>query len=476
MKVRTRIAPSPTGEYHIGHIRTVLYNYALAKKCKGQFILRIEDTDRTRYVPGAEKMIMEVIREYGLSWDEGPDVGGPVGPYVQTERLEIYKKHLNELIEKGQAYYCFCTPERLEKMRKQQKRNKQVPKYDRACLSLSSGEVKKRLEGGVPYVVRLKIPDNELITFNDVIRGEVKIQSSEVDDQILLKSDGIPTYQFAVVVDDHLMNITHVLRGEEWIPSMPKQVLLYRFFGWEMPLFAHLTVFLDPSGKGKMSKRRGSVSAQSFLDQGYLPEALLNFLMLLGWNPGTEREFFTLDEFVQEFSLENLHKKSPIFDQNKLDFFNSHYIREKTDKELALALRPFVPDLKEEILIKVAPLIKERIKKLSEAKDLLAFLSQPVDYPKESLLVKGLTSDTALQMLKVTQEAVRENGVENTSLLQTVLLDQIKKNKWNTGIFFMVVRVAICGRPITPPILESLPFLGKEETLNRMDVAIKKLR
>jgi glutamyl-tRNA synthetase len=476
MKVRTRIAPSPTGEYHIGHIRTVLYNYALAKKYRGQFILRIEDTDRVRYVPGTEEKIMQVIKAYGLSWDEGPDIGGKFAPYVQTQRLEIYKKYAQELIDKGNAYYCFCTSERLSKMREAQKKRKTAPRYDRCCLKLSKEETDRKSKSGAPYVIRLKVPENETISFNDLIRGEVQINSNDVDDQVLIKSDGIPTYHLAVVVDDHLMEITHVLRGEEWISSMPKQVLLYRYLGWEMPVFAHLTVLLDPSGHGKMSKRRGSVFARQFLEDGYLPEAVLNFLMLLGWNPGTDQEIFSLDEFIQAFSLDNLHKKAPVFDRAKLDHLNNYYLCRKTNNELAKLLKPFLPELSIKQLAIAAPLIKERIKTLKEARELLEFVWACPDCPREMLLQKIKDCQIVKEMLAAAKEIIAKFGIDETKKLQEEMLKIIKERGWNTGCFFMVLRVAVCAKPITPPILESLPLIGKEESLSRIKTAIDKLK
>jgi glutamyl-tRNA synthetase len=475
--VRTRMAPSPTGEYHIGHIRTLLYNYAFAKKHNGQFIMRIEDTDQKRFVPGAQERILQVIKDYGLCWDEGPDIGGPYGPYVQTQRLDIYKKYIQELLDKGLAYYCFCTPERLNEVREKQRALKQIPKYDRHCLNLSKEEVESKIKAGAPYTIRMRVPDNEVIAFHDAVRGEIKINTNEIDDQVLIKSDGIPTYHFAVVVDDHLMKITHVMRGDEWISSAPKQILLYRYFGWDIPVFAHLPVFLDPAGKGKMSKRHGTVSARSFLDAGYLPEALLNFLMLLGWNPGTDKEIFSLDEFVQEFSLEHLHTKQPIFDRKKLDYLNGYYIRQKTDEELTKLLLPFVPNADYDTLIKLVPLLKERITTLKDAADLTKFIFEDEDYDKDLLLQRKATPESAAEMISKAREtliAIDEKDwiFEN---IQSKLMDLIKANNWNVGQFFMVFRVAICGSPFTLPVVECLPILGKTKTIKKMEQASSKL-
>lgn len=468
--VRTRIAPSPTGEYHIGHLRTCLYDYALAKKYNGQFIIRIEDTDQKRHVIGAETKILQVIKDYGLNWDEGPDIGGPYSPYVQTERFDIYNKYIKELLDKGFAYYCFCTQERLDQLRATQKAGKLISRYDQHCLSLSKEEIQKNLDNKIPYTIRMVIPKNETIIFEDLIRGEIKFNTNEIDDQVLIKSNGIPTYHFAVVVDDHLMKITHVFRGEEWITSTPKQILLYRYFDWDLPQFAHLTVLLDPSGHGKMSKRNGAVSARSFLEDGYLPDAMLNFLMLLGWNPGDNQEFFTLDQFIKAFSLEHLHKKSPIFDRKKLDYFNGYYLRQKSDQELSVLFKKFLPKASDDQIKILVPVLKERIVKLSDLQTQTKFLFENVEYDKELLLKKGTDINLAKEILTKSKELLSDfNNIQNR------LMNLIKENNWNTGEFFMVFRVAICGSIFTPPVVECLPALGKEKTLHKLDIAISKL-
>jgi glutamyl-tRNA synthetase len=474
--IRTRIAPSPTGEYHIGHLRTCLYDYALARKNQGQFVLRIEDTDQKRYVPGSENRIMAVIKSYGLNWDEGPDIGGPFAPYVQTKRLATYKKYTQELLDKGHAYYCFCSEDRLKEMRDLQKAAKKVPKYDRHCLSLTPEEIKIKLQNGEQPVVRMHVPDNEIISFSDAVRGEIKINSRDIDDQILVKSNGIPTYQFAVVIDDHLMNITHIFRGEEWISSTPKQIILYRFFGWEIPIIAHLTVLMDPDGHGKMSKRHGSVSAQSFLDEGYLPEAMLNFLMLLGWNPGTDRELFTLDEFVQEFSLDRLHKKSPAFDRKKLNYFNGLYIRQKSHTDLFPYFKKFLPQASDDQIAALVPVLKDRLVKFGDLPIQTKFLFEDVDYPVDLLFQRGADRQLVFDLLTKTKDLFSNLKVFDFESLQTNLMDLIKANSWNTGQFFMVLRVAICGATQTPPLVECLPILGKENTLHKIDLALAKLK
>ncbi|MDD4410648.1 MAG: glutamate--tRNA ligase [Candidatus Shapirobacteria bacterium] len=469
--VRTRIAPSPTGELHIGTLRTLLYDYALAKKYNGQFIFRLEDTDQKRYVEGSETRLLETIKDYGLNWDEGPDIGGPYGPYVQTERLEIYQKYIKELLDKGFAYYCFCTQERLDNLRATQKAAKQLPRYDQHCLHLSKEEIQKNLDNKIPYTIRLAVPKNETIIFEDLIRGKIKFNTNEVDDQVLIKSNGIPTYHFAAVVDDHLMKITHVFRGEEWLTSTPKHLLLYRYFGWEAPIFAHLTVLLNADGHGKMSKRSGSTHARAFLDEGYLPEAMLNFLMLLGWNPGTDQEFFTLDQFIEAFSVEHLHKKSPIFDHKKLDYFNGYYLRQKSDEQLFILFKKFLPEASDDQIKILIPVLKERIIKLSDLKIQTKFIFEDVEYDKELLLKKGTDPKLAVEMLNKSKEIIKLNFND----LSTKLTDLIKDNNWNIGEFFMVFRVAICGTVFTPPVIECLPALGLEKTLSKIDIAISKL-
>ena len=468
--IRTRIAPSPTGELHIGTLRTLLYDYALAKKNNGQFIVRIEDTDQKRYVAGAEKRLLEVIKDYGLNWDEGPDIGGPYGPYIQTERLDIYQKYIKELINKGFGYYCFCTQERLDYLRASQKAAGHLPKYDQHCLHLSKEEIQKNLDAKIPYTIRMVIPKNETIIFEDAIRGKIKFNTNDVDDQVLIKSNGIPTYHFAAVVDDHLMKITHVFRGEEWLTSTPKALLLYRAFGWEPPQFAHLTVLLNSDGKGKMSKRSGSTHARAFLDDGYLPEAMLNFLMLLGWNPGSNQEFFTLDEFVKEFSIEHLHKKSPVFDRKKLDYFNGYYLRQKTDTQLFELFKKFLPQASDDQIKILVPVLKDRITKLSDLQTQARFLFEDVEYDKDLLLKKGTAPELAKEMLLKTKELMSD-----FSDIQNRITNLIQENNWNVGEFFMVFRVAICGSSFTPPVVDCLPALGKESTLRKLDLAINKL-
>lgn len=478
-RVRTRIAPSPTGAYHIGHMRTCLYNYALARKNGGDFIVRIEDTDQKRFVDGATERILADIKDYGLDWDEGIDIGGQYGPYKQTERLDIYKEYIGQLLDKGFAYYCFCSQERLDEVREIQKKNKQIPKYDRHCLKLTKEEIDTKIKAGESYVIRMKMPENEVVEFEDSVRGKIRINTKELDDQVLIKSDGIPTYHFAVVVDDHLMKISHVLRGEEWISSTPKQILLYKFFGWDVPVFCHLTVFLDPEGKGKMSKRKGSVSARSFLDDGYLPEALLNFLMLLGWNPGTDKEIFSLEEFVKEFSLKRLHKKSPIFDRKKLDYFNSYYIRLKSDKEFFELVRPFfekeLAKVDLEKLKVLAPLLRDRTITLKQAVELGKFVFEEIEFQKETINLKIKDKELSRLMLTEIIDSLKKVDFESQTAIQDVLIKLAEVKNYNKGDFFMALRIGLTGNSVTPPIVECMPLLGKEICQDRLERLIKKL-
>jgi len=473
--VRTRMAPSPTGDVHIGTLRTGLYAYALAKQNNGQFILRIEDTDQKRLVPGSAQRTLQLFKDFGLNYDEGPDVGGPYAPYTQTERLGIYQKHIKELIEKGHAYYCFCTQERLDEVRTRQKVENKIPRYDQHCLNLSPEDIQKNLYNHLPYVIRMKIPQNQTVEFNDLIRGKIKFNTADLDDQVLIKSDGIPTYHFAVVVDDHLMNISHIIRAEEWISSTPKHILLYQYFGWEIPQIAHLTVLLDPTHSGKMSKRHGSVFAQQFLDDGYLPDALLNFLMLLGWNPGDEREIFTLDEFVKEFSIEHLHKKSAIFDRKKLDYFNGLYIRNLTNNQLLPYYKKFLPKATDSQINALIPVLKERIVKFSDLTTSLKFMFEDPDYSVDLLLKKGTDPSFAKTMLLETKNFLSTAKEFEFLKIQESLLSLIKNNNWNTGEYFMVLRVAICANQFTPPVVEMLPILGRESVVKKLNIALSKL-
>jgi len=477
LTVRTRMAPSPTGEMHIASLAIVLKNYAYAKKQAGQFILRIEDTDKTREVEGGVERIQEIIKRYGLDWDEGPGRGGEYGPYIQSERLNIYQEEVKKLLANGQAYYCFCSKERLEALRSEQQAAHQPPHYDQHCRNLSQTEVEQRLAAGESYVIRLKVPTDEEIAFTDLLRGEITFNSSQVDDQVLLKSDGYPTYHLAVVIDDHLMKISHVMRGEEWISSTPKHILLYRAFGWDIPVFAHIPVYLNPDGKGKMSKRFGTVSAQSFLDRGYLPEAMLNFCMILGWAREDQREIMTLAEYIEEFEPSQLSMNAVAFDMRKLNWLNGVYIRQLSQPELIKRLEPFMPtDFPEEKLTAVLPLVYERMETLADFAELSSFFYGEIDYETDLLLKKSQDNPQLvreqLQLSKALLSQISELSVEN---LEQAIRNLQTKQDWHKGQYFMMLRLAVTGKTATPPLFETMVVLGQDLLEKRLDFALNKL-
>ena len=477
-KVRTRMAPSPTGEMHIASMATLLKNYAYAKRYGGQFILRIEDTDKTREVEGGVSAIQDIIKKYGLDWDEGPGKGGNYGPYIQSERLEIYRDKVQELIENGQAYYCFCSKERLVKVREEQQARKEAPHYDKHCRNLGLEEAKKRIAAGEPHVIRLRVPDNQEITFIDLLRGEITFNSSQIDDQVLLKSDAYPTYHLAVVIDDHLMEITHVMRGEEWISSTPKHVLLYQAFGWKVPVFAHVPIYLNPDGKGKMSKRKGTVSAQSFLDRGYLPEAMLNFCMILGWAKEDQEELMSLDDYVREFDPAEMSMKSVAFDMQKLNWLNGIYIRQLSLKDLKEKLAPFIPiTFPKEKIDQVLPLISERLETLADFEDLTNFFYQEIEYSAD-LLMKKSAGNRDLVTLEIETSKERLMGLDDWNLenIEKTIRNLQEENDWKKGQYFMMLRIAATGRKATPPLFETIMVLGRDLLFKRLDLALAKVK
>lgn len=467
------MAPSPTGEMHVGSLSIILKNYAYAKKHGGKFILRIEDTDKVREVEGAKDRLMEVIHKYGLDWDEGPDKGGSHGPYVQSERLPMYVKFAKQLVDDDKAYYCFCSKERLESVKAAAIASKVPPKYDRHCRNLSKDEVETRLKKGDEFVIRLKVPDNKEITFNDLIRGEIAINSDIIDDQVLLKSDGFPTYHLAVVIDDHDMEITHIMRGEEWLSSTPKHILLYQAFGWEMPVFAHIPVYLNPDGQGKMSKRKGDVSAQSYLDKGYLPEALLNFFMILGWTPEDQRDIVSLDEYVNEFDPKDISKKSVAFDLKKLAWLNGVYIRslyEKDKSALVERLVKFLPSsFPHEKLSEILPLVYERLERLTDMEELTSFFYQEIAQDKE-LLLKKASPELVIKQLDEIKAALSKSEW-SLSAIESAIRSIQEQNDYQKSQFFMMVRIAMTGKKATPPLFETMLVIGKEVVLSRIEQA-----
>ncbi|MCZ6776795.1 MAG: glutamate--tRNA ligase, partial [Ignavibacteria bacterium] len=384
--VKVRFAPSPTGYLHVGGLRTALYNYLFARKNNGRFILRIEDTDRARAVEGAVEDLIRPLYWAGLDFDEGPGKGGPHGPYIQSQRLEIYRRHAKELLESGKAYYAFDTPEELQGMRKKQEKMRIPPKYDRRALKLTPDQVQEKLAAGVPAVVRMKVPDSSTIAFDDIVRGWVEFSSDRLDDQVLLKSDGYPTYHLANVVDDHLMGITHVIRGEEWLSSTPKHVLLYQYFGWDLPHFVHLPLLLNPD-KSKLSKRQGDVAVEDYRNRGFLPEALINFVALLGWNPGDEREIFQLKDLVREFSLERVVKSGAVFNVEKLNWMNFEHLRKKPDAQVLVMLKDFLSgsgienkDFSDQYLLNVIGAMRERVSFLKDFVEKSPYFFHPPDH------------------------------------------------------------------------------------------------
>lgn len=459
--VRTRIAPSPTGQdLHIGNAYTALINYVMAKKYNGQFIIRIEDTDRTRLVEGSEERILKSLEWLGIPHDEGPDIGGPYVPYRQSDRLPLYKKYAEELVEKGHAYYCFCTSERLEEMRKTQEEQHLPPMYDGQCKKIPLDEAKKRVAKGEKCVIRLNVPEEGTTAFTDLIRGEISFENKLIDDQVLLKSDGFPTYHLGVVVDDHIMQITHIIRGEEWISSTPKHILLYQFFGWELPNIAHVSVLRNPD-KSKLSKRKNPVWVSDYRAKGYLPEALKNYMGTMAWNfPG--KELFTVDEMTRQFDMKDVQTTAPVFDQEKLRWMNGEYIRKMDEAELIEKIKAFdatVPKDSDTLMKKILPLVKERMKTLGEFETLADFyfvrptkFERPVDKKLLSVSLEVLTKQTDWTH-DAMEKAIRDAG---------------EKAEVKARDVFMELRLAITGKTVGPPLLESLEILGKEETLARI--------
>ena len=472
--VRTRMAPSPTGEMHVGSFSVILKNYAYAKKHSGQFILRIEDTDKEREVEGATKRIIQTIKAYGLDYDEGPDKEGPFGPYTQSQRLDIYRSKAAELVTSGHAYYCFCSKERLLQIREQARAEKRPPKYDRHCAHLTKDDVEQKMAQNLPFVIRLKVPDNQEIIVHDLLRGDIIINSNELDDQVLLKSDGYPTYHMAVVVDDHLMHITHVMRGEEWLPSTPKHLLLYQAFGWSVPIYVHIPVYLNPDGKGKMSKRKGDVSAQSFLDKGYLPEAMLNFFMILGWARADQQEIISLDDYIKDFDPKDLSMKSVAFDLNKLNWLNGVYIRNLEPAELQKRIIKFLPaDFPQERLPQILPLVRERLVTLADMEELSDFFYRDIVIDTQ-LLLKKADHNLVTAQLKQTQSALTKIDWQ-VEELEKVIRGLQETHDWKKNQYFMMIRIAMTGKKATPPLFETMTVLGKKECLLRLTQAEDKL-
>ncbi len=473
--VRVRIAPSPTGDPHVGTAYVGLVNYAFARQRGGRFILRIEDTDRERSSAESEAAILEALRWLGLTWDEGPDVGGPCGPYRQSERSETYREHARILLERGAAYPCFCTPEQVAAIRERQRAAKQNRGYDGTCRRIPKDEALARVRAGEPHTVRLAMPLEGETAFHDLLRGEVSYANEQMDDQVLLKSDGFPTYHLANVVDDHLMGITHVIRAEEWLNSTPKHVVLYRAFGWEPPVFVHLPL-LRNADRSKISKRKNPVSLDFYRKVGILPEALVNFLALLGHSMPDEREVFTLDEFVRDFSFERIRLGGPVFDLDKLLWLNGVYIRAMAPQDLARRIRDTVFSL--ENIEALVPLIRERIDALGEFPEKTWYFTHPkmpVPVADLTAAVKGLAPKDAAKALKAAHEALDEVKPFEPGGLEARMRALAEALEMKPGDLFMLLRVAVTGRKATPPLFETMVVIGRPAVAQRLRAAVEAL-
>jgi nondiscriminating glutamyl-tRNA synthetase len=484
-KPRVRFAPSPTGYLHIGGLRTALYNFLYAKKTSGDYFLRIEDTDQKRLVADSVEKLIESLKWAGLTHNEGVFIDengkiaekGEYGPYIQSKRLEIYQKCAHELVKKGKAYYCFCSPERLDSLRAIQEKAKLAPAYDKLCLkTYSREEAGKKVREGEKYCIRFDIPETGETEFTDAVRGKINFINKNLDDFVLLKSDGYPTYHLAHVVDDHLMKTSLVFRGEEWLPSTPKHILLFEAFGWKPPQYAHLCVILNKATKKKLSKRDGDVSVEDFKAKGYLPEAVVNFIALLGWNPKTEREIFTLDEMAQEFELEKLNKAGAIFDQEKLDWMNGLYLRQKDPKELVKLCRPYLETgLPSEYLERMMTVERERMKKLSDIAENIEFYFSAPKYQGDLLKwknMKGSEVKTSLEKSLGIINSIKKSDWSLDNLQKSLMAAADPKNR---GELLWPVRVALTGAEKSPSPWEILWVIGREEGIMRIQKAIEKM-
>lgn len=482
--VRVRMAPSPTGRFHLGSARTALYNYLFARKTGGKFILRIEDTDQKRYVPGAEEEIISSLEWLGITPDEGPTQGGNYGPYRQTERREIYGKYAWELVEKGAAYPCFCTAERLAKVREEQLARKENPRYDGTCRLLDPAEARRRTDAGEKFVIRLKMPKEGSTTAVDLIRGPITIENNALDDFILLKSDGLPTYHMAAMIDDHLMEITHVIRGSEWLSTFPLHVNIIRAFGWEEPIWVHLSLFLKPSGKGKLSKRDGvealkdghSIFIGDLEDLGYIHEGVLNWIVLMGWGVA-EDDVMTLDSMVERFSIDTLTPSPAAVNFQKLDHFNGTHIRLLTNEDLAVRLKPYFTEagleVPNDVLLKVTPLIRERLVTLD---DCLAFarffFEETVEPNPEDLVAKGLDAKQSAEIARKSYEILSALPEINHTVAEPPMRAYVESSGFNAGQVFGILRVAVTGQKVSPPLFESMEIIGREAVLHRLLKAV----
>ena len=485
---RVRFAPSPTGEPHVGNIRTAIFDWLLAQQKGGEFIVRIEDTDRARAVDGAVEVIIEALQWLGLEWDEGPDIGGKHAPYKQSERLELYNKYATQLVDSGFAYKCYCSPERLDAVRKARSKQENATGYDRRCRNLT-GEEREDMElelsaRGETPVVRFKMPLDGSTTVNDLVRGEVTFENRLVDDFVMLKSDGYPTYHLAHLVDDYEMGITHVLRGEEWLPSVPRHLQLYKALGWQPPKFAHLPIILAPD-RSKLSKRHGATSLLDYREMGYLPHTMVNFLTLLGWSLDDKTELFSTEALIENFSIERVSKAGAIFNNDKLDWMNGHYIREMSRDDLADALLDFwsafpPPEIStlpsRELALKIVPLVQERLKTLRDAAPLVAFLfKERIEYDSDDLIQRRMDAGSTRRCLEAAHHGLAALDPFDAEPIETLLRGMVKDLDVKAGQLFGTLRVATTGQRIAPPLFESLEVLGRKRSLELIKLAGEKL-
>jgi glutamyl-tRNA synthetase len=486
--VCVRFAPSPTGHTHIASGRTALYNYLLARQTGGKFILRIEDTDQKRYVPGAEKELIDSLHWLGMEWDEGPEVGGPHEPYYQTQRKDIYQEFARKLIASGHAYYCFCTPQRLEQVRKEQLRRKENPRYDGLCRRLDPSEACRRVNAGERHVVRFKVPETGSVTAHDLLRGDINVENSALDDHVIVRSDGLALYHLAAMVDDHLMGITHVFRGSEWLSTFPLHVLIIRAFGWQEPQWVHLSVFLKPSGKGKMSKRdthQASLDGYSIFikdleNLGYIPEAVVNWIALMGWGYDDHTEYFTMQDLIDKFSLAHLSPSPTAINFTKFDYFNGLHIRQLNRDDLAHRLAPFIIKaglrLDEDILYRAVPIIQERLVTLDDVIEKAGFFFKENVDPKPAELVGDKL--TPAESAKIAREAYQIlNGLSEITKdgAEHPLRNLVEESGLKAGQVFGIIRVAVTGQKVSPPLFESMEIIGKTKVLERIKIAVETL-
>jgi glutamyl-tRNA synthetase len=484
--IRVRMAPSPTGPLHIGTARTSLYNFLFARHHGGTYVLRIEDTDEARSTVEQEQDIIDNLHWLGITWDEGPQVArgddiGPFAPYRQSERMELYGAEAARLLEAGAAYHCWCTPEELDAVRREQEAKKEAPRYNGRCLRLTDADRAQFTAEGRRPAIRLSVPP-EIIRFDDLIRGEVEFDNTLLGDFVIVRASGVPLYHFVVVIDDEKMDITHVIRGEDHLSNTPKHIALIRALGYREPRFGHIPLILN-ADRSKMSKRKSQTAITAYRQQGYLPEALVNFLAFLGWSPGTEEEIFTLDELSQRFDLSHVHKAGAVFDADRLDYLNGVYIRSLTDEQLALRLRPFLPNtLDDQAVLRVTPLIKERLVRLADAGELTAFLvesdaqiAEMVDV--EALLPKGRSAADAARALAIAHDLFSQlaDGDFAADVLEGRCRSAAQELGWKPGDFFRPLRAAVTGRSISPPLFGSMELLGRDRVLARIDAALGKV-